>query len=301
MHRPRSHLVYPSSMRNNKPQDFASAKTRLFLRGLQFYFQFGSVKMEKFSEIVEKVKKFYEKYLKYENRLRFDPEFKLMMEILYFFGWYHPEPTKHRKAYGVFMFSFVLLSFFFGCISYTISGIANDDLSTGLLTLCSSFIILSVMVLVATLALNQTKFTDHLEELKMQHEYYNDDKIKELSQKCCKLAKGFACMMIIVILVGCVMKAMGSGMFRLLIPAIYDHLAIDVLYYPMMLINLVHFVLLLTVVVLCDMLPIFCVARIVTNMRFLAHEIRNSTNSDRHEENEYELKACQRYYQEIRR
>jgi hypothetical protein len=273
----------------------------LYDHGWQFYFQFGSVKMEKFSEIVEKVKKFYEKYLKYENRLRFDPEFKLMMQLLYFFGWYHPEPTKHRKAYGVFMFSFVLLSLFFGCISYTISGFSNADLSAGFLNLSASFIILSLMVLIVTLALNSTKLTDHLEELKMQHEYYNDDKIKELSQKSFKAAKVFACMVMILLSTVCVMKALGFGMFRLIIPAIYEHLAISVIYYPMMLINLVHYVMFGVVAVMCDMLPIFCVARIVTNMRFLAHEIRNCTNSDRHEENEYELKACQRYYQEIRR
>jgi hypothetical protein len=257
--------------------------------------------MEKFNEIVEKVKKFYGKYLKYENRLRFDPEFKLMMEILYCFGWYHPKPTKHRKAYGVFMFCFVLLSYFLGCISYTISGFKNDDLNTGFLSLCTSFITLAMMVLVATLALNPTQLTDHLEELKMQHEFYNDDKIKGLSQKCCRLAKGYACLIMIFALVVCVVKASGFNMFKLIIPAIYDHLAIGFFYYPVMLINQVHSVLLGAVVVLCDILPIFCIARIEKNMQFLANEIRNSTNSDRLEENEYELKACKRYHQEIRR
>jgi hypothetical protein len=257
--------------------------------------------MEKFSAVVEKVRKFYEKCLKYENRLRIDPEFKLIMQFLYFFGWYHPKPTKHRKAYGVFMFCFVLLSYFLGSISYTISGFTNDDLTKGLLNLCGLFMSVPLMILIGKLALNPTQLTDHLEELKMQHEYYNDDKIKELSQKCFKVAKGFACLIMISVLVVCVVEVLGFNIYKLIIPAIYDHLAIRVLYYPMMLINQVHLVLLGAVIVLCDMLPIFCIARIEKNMRFLANEIRNSTNSDRLEENLYELKACKRYHQEIRR
>jgi hypothetical protein len=257
--------------------------------------------MEKFSEIVEKMEKFYEKYLKYENRQRFDPEFKLMMQILYFFGWYHPNPTKQRKAYGVFMFCFVLLSCYLRCISYTIEGFKNGDFNLGLLSLCSSFIVLPLMVLVASLASNPTKFTEHLHELNIQHEYYNDDKIKELSQKCSKAAKNYVCLIIMIVLVLCVLKLLGYDIFRLIVPSIYDHLAIGVLYYPMMLINLVHLAMIACVFICCDMLPIFCIARIVKNQQLLAVEIRKCADSDRREENEYELKACQRYHVEIRR
>jgi hypothetical protein len=96
----------------------------------QFAFYFDLNKMGK---VLSRAKKFYVDNLKCPNDGKFDPEFKLMLRILYFFGWYQPQPTKWRIAYGVCTFCGVLVTWSLGFMRYALVALQNENLFKGLI------------------------------------------------------------------------------------------------------------------------------------------------------------------------
>lgn len=251
-----------------------------------------------------KLSKFYSKYIKYPGNDKFKPEFKFILQILYSFGWYNPittKPTKLRIAYGVFTFSFVLGTFFVGLMRNGITAYLKDDWLLASLNFGAACIVQTFMLMIAKLALNPEALMNHIRELHSLHEYTDNEAMDILSKKSWQMVKRYTGYMLVLGFSPFLLPALGYNVYDLMIPVIYDHLAIGPLYYPMMFINAIHIILILLVIVVCDTLPELCNTRITKNEKFVASHVLHSTDSDDLEKNEREIEAVRRYHSEIKR
>jgi hypothetical protein len=252
-------------------------------------------------KVLSRAKKFYVDNLKFLNDGKLDREFKLVLQILYFFGWYQPQPTKLRIVYGVCTFCGVLVTWSLGFTRYTLAVFQDGELFKGLLNMSLTTLSVSVLGKVASVAFNSKNISEYLGELHELHEYYNNGEIQVLSKKCYRVIKVELWFFIFATLVVCLQSVIGYELFKLIVPAIYDVLATSPLYYVLMVINAVHLGILATVVVVCDLLPNFCIARIVKNQSLVAHEFKHCTDDVDREKNIENLEAGAKYYAAIRR
>jgi hypothetical protein len=73
------------------------------------------------------------------------------------------------------------------------------------------------------------------------------------------------------------------------------------LYYPMLVINAIHVLVLINVTVVVDILPILATVRITKNLEFLTYDALHCTDSDDKRQNEKELEAVAKYHVAIKR
>jgi hypothetical protein len=248
------------------------------------------------------LKTVYEEYLKYPNDEEFDPEFTQLLQILYMFGWYHPEkPSKWRIAYGVFVFVFTLVSSFVGFARYSGSAIYKGDLPKGLFLAAAALSLIAFMMQVVFYAFKSKKLDNHIRKLHLRREYYDDDSNMEgFSQKCSRNVKIYKYFVFSTAIIATIFPLVGFNIFPLIYPTFYDDLAVGFLYYPLTFTSAIALYVAAATVVACDMIPILCLLRIIKNQQILASQIRHCADSVNKVENEETIKIFNRYYMKIR-
>jgi predicted ferric reductase len=151
------------------------------------------------------------------------------------------------------------------------------------------------------MAWNSKNISKYAEDLQKLHERHHNEEIQVLSKKCFRFAKCLFWFLITTTLVVCLLSKLGFKNFELLVPAIYDVFATGPFYYVLMIINTVHMFAIIAALIVCDLFPSFCVARIVKNQAFAAHDFEHCTDSFDPKVNENSLNASMKYYAAIRR
>lgn len=243
--------------------------------------------------------KFYSKHLKCPNVRNIDLEFQQILQILYFFGWYQPQPTKLRTAYGVFNLCFIPLSYFLGAFCDAIAAHKAEKVFQTIINLAFVFNIVPLLVGITVIALNPVNLTELIKSLHQLHEFDDNEEMKAFSNKCCKLVKCYKFFLLAAIFLCFIMPSLGFEFFVLFSPAIYDRLAVGLFYYPLLVLNSIHLTEIVFALIICDMLPILCIMRIVKNKQLLAYDFLHCTDDDE-QKNEANVDAAGLYDSTIR-
>lgn len=254
------------------------------------------MKTDKMTGFKEKLDKFFLTYLAYPNKDRFDEEFRDLLQISYFFGFFQPKPSKKRMAYGAFMIVFVFVSSLLGTLRDSFLSLHEQDLGKTLVNVSIAIFTLSYIVQKCKFAFNGQKITSMIGKLSSMHEYHDEDLLQKYRQKCLKILKLYKIFVLLSLTIPVVSKLFGANTFKLAVPAIYDELANGTLRYILLIVSVIHAYCYAFAVIPCDLLNIFCLIRLEANVEFLSNKLRQCTDSDDLKENERNLIACIKYH-----
>jgi hypothetical protein len=160
--------------------------------------------MEKVRKIVEKLKSFYQKYLKCRNEHRLDKNFHALLQILCWFGFYQPSPTNTRIAYGVVMFLFVFVTHLINALNGAATEWQEGNLNQALINVMGFCFAASLATLVLSFVQNQKGFIDMIRELNGMHEYDHEEAVNALRKINVKIVKIYKAFLLSLISVGIV-------------------------------------------------------------------------------------------------
>jgi hypothetical protein len=255
--------------------------------------------VEKVEKIVEKLKRFYQKYLKCPNTERLDADFHALLQIFYWFGFYQPSPTKTRIAYGAFMFGFIFVTILMGALNKAVTLWEEGDLNLALINVMSFCFVGASSTLVLSFVSNQKGFIDMIRELNGMHEYDHEEAVDALRKKNLIMVKIYRTYMIVAGSAVIALRFVGLKAFRLFMPSIYDLLATGIFNEILLTLNATHVYIAVLVIIACDLLPILCIVRAEYNVKFLCHDLRHCTDSGLVRVSQRNIDACAKYHAAI--
>jgi hypothetical protein len=255
--------------------------------------------VEKAEKLVNKLKNFYQKYLKCPNEHCLDADFHAILQTFYWFGFYKPSPTKTRIGYGVLMFVFLFVTYLMGAANGAATALHDVKLNLALINVMAFCIVSSVATLVLSLVSSQKRFIDMIRDLNGMHEYDHEEAVDVLRKKNLKMVKIYRTFMIAVVSAATGFHLLGLNLFRLFMPSIYDLLATGALYEILLTVNSIHMYSAILVAVACDLLPILSFIRTKYNVKFLCHDLRHCTDSGLVRDNQRNIDACAKYHAAI--
>jgi 7tm Odorant receptor len=247
-------------------------------------------------KLIEKLKCFYQKYLKCPNTERLDAEFHAVLQMFYWFGFYQPSPTKTRTAYGVLMFGFLMVTYSVGALN---AALQEDNLNNALMNVMAFCFASALSTLVLSFMSNKTKFVDMIRELNGMHEYYHEESVDILRKNCLKMVKIYRTFAIAMGSATIVAYFLGLKVFRLFIPSIYDLLANGLFYEILLTVNSIHEYLFGLIIGACDLMPILSIVRAEYNVKFLCHDLRHCTDSGLVRVSQRNIDDCAKYHSAI--
>jgi hypothetical protein len=248
---------------------------------------------------VEKLKCFYQKYLKCPNTERLDVDFHAILQIFYWFGFYQTSPTKKRIAYGVLMFVFLFVTYLMGALNSAVTLWQEGDLNQALINVMAFCLVAALSTLVLSLVSNQKGFIDMIRELNGMHEYDHEEEVDALRKQNLKLVKIYRAFVTVLTVAAIGLHFIGLKLFRLIMPSIYDLLATGLFNEILLAVNSTHAYLLVLVTVACDLLPILCIIRAEFNVKFLCHDLQHCTDSGQVRVSQRNIDACAKYHAAI--
>lgn len=248
--------------------------------------------------IVKRVKQFYHSYIKCPNDDKFDEDFQQILQIFYFFGFYHPKSSKLQTVYGAFMFFFVLQTHVLGNLKdiYIASGLDDKNMNKALICAISLSFAMSLKIQIISFVSRQKEIIGMIRGFHLMHEQDNEDSMKIYRQKCSKLVKLHKIIMGSIEITLIIFKLFGFDFFILAIPAIYDELAREYYFNFLLILNILQFTGILMLYNAGDLLHILCMIRAEANLEFLNKKLCHCTDSDNLQENEKSLVACIKHH-----
>jgi hypothetical protein len=244
---------------------------------------------------VQKLKQLYNNNLKCPNRCQFDEEFYKLLQVLYSFGFYQPKPSKTRVVLGIVMFMLMMITYLAGATKDAVTGNLNQTL----INVTYFCFIGAVATQILSFACNQKKFIGMIKELHLLHKRADDESIENLSTKCGLIVQIYEWFVAVLVVAATVLQLGGLGVFRLIMPSIYDLFAFG-LFYPILLtVNFIHVALLGLIFVVTDLMPVICMLRIEQNLKFLLNDLRTCTNTGLFRSSQREINRCAEYHAEI--
>lgn len=251
-----------------------------------------------------RIRKFYEDNLKCPIEGQIDLEFKTIVQILYFFGFIggygQPNRTKPRAVYGVLSCVLTALTVQLGMCGGYFEAFSERNVAKSMLLGSGIVLLAPVIVLILTMLRKPLEITSQIIELNGLHSKYDVDfAMSVISKKCEVMLKAYAFLLTLFAVAYVIAKVSGHGLFVLVIPAIYDKLAYGYAYYFWMLVSIVHSFCYGSLVLVSDLLPIFCMIRIAANMKLLSREVRKSADNFHFRVNDEALSECIDYHCKI--
>lgn len=249
-------------------------------------------------EIVKRMKQFYINHIKCPNEDNFDDEFQTVLQIFYIFGFYQPNPSKLRKAYGLFMFFFVLQTHVMGNLKdiYIALGFESNNMNKALICAISLSFATSLKTQIMSFVGNQKEIISTIREFHLMHEQDDEDSMKIYRRKSSQLVKFHQIIMGSIEITLFIFKLFGFDFFILVFPAMYDELARKCFYNFLLILNMIQFTGILMLYNAGDLLHILCMIRVEANLEFLNKKLRRCTDSKNLQENERSLIACVKHH-----
>lgn len=254
-------------------------------------------------KIWKQLKQCYYNFFQCPNEDNFDEDFQKVLQTFYFFGFYRPKNIKERVFYGAFMFTVLLLTCIFGNLNYLVKTFIADEPNT--IAFSSGFLlVLSLLSYLASFATqiilfacNQDRVIQMINEFHLMHEASDQGIIDDRKRKCLLMIRLYNLFLVVGGTTWVVFKVLGLSPYKLLMPAIYDELAVGYFSYGLLLLtNLIHLFCIIQIMVSCDLLHVICIIRAEANLKILCDKLRCCTNDTDLNKNERNLIGCMRYH-----
>lgn len=250
-------------------------------------------------KIVKALKQFYQLHLEFPNEEKFDGDFQQLLQIFYFFGFYQPTPSKKRVIYGALTFTILVLTTILGPINNAVKAYYVGDMALVLASCLLISYMVSYAIQIALFSFNQKHIIGIIKEFHLMHEADGEKVIQKLGTKCMVMTKCYNLFLYVAGLSYVVFKFFGLNPYKLIIPAIYDEVAVGYFYYVLSCVNVAHIVCLMPILTACDLLHIICIVRIEAHLKLLCRKVRCCAEDNDLEKSERELVACMRYHVSI--
>lgn len=247
-------------------------------------------------KLVKIFKTFYSAYLRCPDGEKFDTDFRVILEIFHFLGFYQPVTSKKSILYGAFMFTFTLICYFFGALKDVVLSYYNNNISMMITSAVSLPLALAMINQVLKFIANRAKIIELMTDLQAIHEDKDKNFIQKYRKTSLLLIKAYHCFLTIGSLAIIIARLCGIRTFKLFIPTIFDGLANGSFYNTMLFMNLIQTLLLGEVFLTCDLFHILCMIKIEANLKLLNAKLRNCADRNEAADNEMELIACVRYH-----
>lgn len=235
----------------------------------------------------------------FSNEEKFDEDFRQILQILYFFGFYRPVPSTKRNVYGFFVFLLAGVGFVLGLIKHVIVSLREEN-SRGIVTIVPYTLFgISILVQITTFVTNQSKIVEMIKEVHSMAQGEVDTPLISYRNKSLKVVKFYTNCLKYSLTALSLLHVCGFGAFRLILPALYEVYADGFLYYPLLLLSTVQAYFVIFCVVATDLLHVIIMIRAGANFEILSNKLRRCTSSQDPNENEKELIACVKYHQRI--
>lgn len=233
-----------------------------------------------------------------ENYL-FDEDFRELLEIYYFLGFYRPKRSISRDIYGIISFLLVVLSFLLGMIKEALESIYQGHLQRSLFCVASMCLNISIPTQIITFVVNEFAIIEMIKAIQSIHDEQDEKALEYYRKKCRQLVKFYKvyCNIALVFLVS--LYLCGYKIFMFLLPAIYDNFAEGWLFYPLLITNILQIYFIALCLLVSDLIHILCMIRTGAYFGILSERLRRCTDSDELSENEKKLNACVKYHQRI--
>lgn len=248
-------------------------------------------------KLVAYLKRFYHVHLKCPANEKFDDDFGIVLQVLYFFGFYQPKRSKKRIAYGCIMFTVIILMVLIGALKDSLLSLNDGNLNQFIM---NGFVfVYSVPAVCQILGVaSKPQIVELVKKLQNLHEFEDENVMKTYRERCTKIAK-FHRLFLASTCPGTILLKFLGLPFKLFIPALYGELAEGNCLYFLMALNAAHHFCLVLLYAACDLLHILCMVRVEANLKILNDKIRHCTDSYNLRENEKALIACMRYHSAI--
>lgn len=227
----------------------------------------GLLRLVKFFE------QFYQTHLKMPQSEFFDEDSRYFFKSFYFFGFYHPEPSRLRKIYGIIMFIVLCGTNFLGLIKYLYLAYRDDNQLAIKLHLMMALSTFSLVIQVGVVIRYQSLIKDMMDSFFWMHKENDEDS----GFKCITLRR-FGKIQKYILRAGTfgflVLKLTGNlPAYHLFGPVIYDELAHGFWYYPFLFTNFLHGVCYVELFAAGDNLIILFIVKLLHNLDILGEKI----------------------------
>lgn len=254
---------------------------------------------ENLMKFVEVFKRFYRLHLKLRNGRyndKFEDDFYAVLELLYWCGFYQPNPTKKRIVYGIFMFICLPLSYTLGGIKDAYKSYKTGRFLKLMLNVYSTSVGLSILTQFINLTFKRSRVVEMIKKLQSMHSSDNEEAMDVLRKKYLFFLKLYRSYLHFVLAAFMLAKVFGLNYFILIFPSFYDIWASGNLYYILLIFNSVCAQFFLFSFLACDLMQILCMVRVDANLKFLGDKLRRCTDGENLQENERKLIACVKYH-----
>lgn len=256
--------------------------------------------MERFTKCVMNVQDVFSDFFAFPNTELFDEEFRQLMQIFYWFGFYQPSSSFTRRfAYGVLVFLFVKVAYWCGIITEVVASLNSRNLTRALITVPLASFSTSLNVQILTLVTKKTRIVKMIQTLHALHEYEDEALIEDYRVKCRQLVKYYKAYLQFAVIFVITLTLTGFKLYKLVIPIFYDSFADGFFFYPLMFCSVMQSYCLALIFLACDLLHVLCMIRLGANVEVLRKKIIGCAESENPSENLRDLSACVRYHSAV--
>lgn len=225
----------------------------------------------------------------------FENDFRQLMNIFYVCGLYRPVASSANFAKSFIIFVLLMVTMLSGVFKDLIMTWICGDIYGTLLFATTCSLIFAVTIQSSNVVLKGGKITVMIKNLQSLHEG-NEESMKVYQDLCSNLVKYYMIMSPLSIAMLALSKMFGFDFFKLIIPAIYDELAVGSFYNIFLFVSFVHILICSPLFMACELLHVLCMIRIEGNMKILGTKLRSCADGKNFTENEEKLNTCIKYH-----
>ena len=199
----------------------------------------------------------------------------------------------------LFLQFFVVFCYGGGIIEELFITFKGGNVTKFMLTVPLLTIFIGTASQILTVFLKQSKITDLIKKLQSMHDRADEESMRVYRNLILKLMRYYK---IIIAVSGwnlIILKYLGFDNFKLILPTLYDFLAIGSFYHLFLFVNAIHYFLMVSVFFATEWLHVLIMVRIEANFAFLCKKIRKCANGNDLKENEDRLIDCIKHHCEI--
>lgn len=255
--------------------------------------------MEYFKKVRGILSRLFSSLFVYANDELFDEDFRQVLQIFYFFGVYRPVPSTPRSVYGIGSIVIVLIGHLLGMLLGAYRNLNRGQLQECLICFGLFGLLIVIMIQVITLMTKKNEIIAMIKAFHSLHCAEGEATMTYYQNKSCMIVKIYRTSIEVATSTLVICHLCGYKSFRLVMPSLLEVYADGSLYYPLLIVNIIHMYFFVLFVVATDLLHVQCVVRAGANYKILSEKLRHSTNSEDLNENEDQLNACVKYHQRI--
>lgn len=235
----------------------------------------------------------------YANEDGFDEEFRLLLQIFYFFGFYRSRPSTPRTIYGVMSLVFVTVTYLIGYVKDGLMALSEDNMRNFMTSVPYTVIVSALVVQTITLMAKEKTILTMIKNFHLMHSREDDGFLEGYRKPCVRLVKVYLFFMELAVSMVLFLHFCGYTLYKLVSPTLLDDFVETKLYIPLLIINGLQAYAVVTCMATSDLLHVLCMVRAGANLDLLSSKLRRCTDSDDMEENEKSLVVCVKYHQII--